>query len=218
MCKKWFVFFWLLILASACQAHTAAPTSAPTVLPPTATYTVTAPAATPTPAFYVVQPGDTLSAIAAKLDVSIEELQEVNHITDPNLIQVNQKLIIPGLTPVPTATVSPTPTPTPNVPPQLEIVEVIGRGAPGAETVIIANRGRAVSLAQWTLRDAQGNAFVFPNIYLGSGAELRVHTTSGENTPQHLYWNRETPVWEESGDTAILADDRGVIYAQKPLD
>ena len=69
-----------------------------------------------------------------------------------------------------------------------------------------------------TLRDAQGNVYVFPKLYLGTGAEIRVHTGRGENTPLHLYWNRDTAVWQEAGDTAVVADERGVIYASKPLE
>jgi LysM repeat protein len=185
---------------------------------PTATSTPMPPTPTSTPIVYVVQPGDSLSVIATKYDVSTELLAEANGIDDPNVIAVGQELIIPGPTSVPTATVLPTETPTPDVPPQLEIVDVIGRGAPSAETVIIVNQGRDVLLHRWTLRDAQGNAYVFPNVYLVSGAELRVHTGPGEDMPQHLYWNREVAVWEEAGDVAVLADERGVMYAAKPLD
>ena len=75
-----------------------------------------------------------------------------------------------------------------------------------------------MSLERSTLRDAQGNAFMFPNLYLASDAEIRIHTGMGENTPQHLYWGREAAVWEEAGDMVVLADERGVMYAAKPLD
>ena len=170
-----------------------------------------------TPVVYVVQPGDSLSGIAYRFDVPIEQLAAANDIDDPNVIAAGQRLIIPGPTQEPTATVPPTATPTPEMPPQIEIVDVIGRGAPGVETVIIANRGRAVSLTGWTLRDAQGNAFVFPNVYLASGTEIRIHTGAGENTPLHLYWNRETAVWEGK-DMVVLADPNGVMYAAKPLE
>lgn len=44
---------------------------------------------------YVVQPGDLLGVIAANLGVSLEALQAANDITDPNLIQVGDELIIP---------------------------------------------------------------------------------------------------------------------------
>ncbi|MDP5274677.1 LysM peptidoglycan-binding domain-containing protein [Chengkuizengella axinellae] len=44
---------------------------------------------------YVVQPGDTLYAIAAKHGVSVQELIDVNGITDPAFLYVGQRLYIP---------------------------------------------------------------------------------------------------------------------------
>jgi LysM repeat protein len=204
--------------AAAAATQTAALTAAAqTAAAETAAPQTPSPVPTWTPIVYVVQPGDSLSGIAYRFDVPIEQLAEANDIDDPNVIAAGQRLVIPGPTQEPTATVPPTATPTPETPPQLEIVDVIGRGAPGVETVIIANRGRAVSLTGWTLRDAQGNAYVFPNLYLASGTEVRVHTGAGEDTPLHLYWNRETAVWAGK-DTAVLADPDGVMYAAKPLE
>ncbi|MGC8873366.1 MAG: LysM peptidoglycan-binding domain-containing protein [Chloroflexia bacterium] len=66
------------------------PTSAPTATP--------LPTATPTPApqrTYVVQPGDTLNAIAWMFDVSVADLMQVNGITDPTRLQIGQVLVIP---------------------------------------------------------------------------------------------------------------------------
>jgi LysM repeat protein len=217
MYKRWILLIVTILLA-ACRQQTIVSTSTSVALPSTATRELPLPTPAPTPAIYVVQAGDTLSAIAAKFDVPVEWIAQANNIQDPNVIRVGQTLIIPGPTPIPTETVLPTATPTPDIPPQLEIASVIGRGAPGTETVVIANRGRSVSLKQWTLRDAQDNIFVFPDLYLSAGAEVRIHTGKGENTPLHLYWNRETAVWEEESDTAILADDRGVVYASKTLE
>jgi len=207
----------LTLLLVACRPGTVSPTARPTAPPPTVTPTAVLAPPTPTPVVYVIQPGDSLSAIADRYGMSVEELSQANDIADPNVIQVGQKLVIPGPTTVPAATAPPTPTVTPNIPPQLEIVDVVSRGAPTAETLILANRGRGVALQNWTLRDGQGNVFVFPNLYLATGTEVRIHTGNGTNTPQHLYWNRDTAVWGEPEDTAILADDRGVIYASRPL-
>src|SRR5687768_11140425 len=46
---------------------------------------------------YIVQPGDSLSSIAARFSVNLQELMAANGITDPNQLAVGQQLIIPGL-------------------------------------------------------------------------------------------------------------------------
>jgi murein DD-endopeptidase MepM/ murein hydrolase activator NlpD len=46
---------------------------------------------------YLVQPGDTLSSIAAQFNVTIEDLMDANDISDPNLLSAGQELVIPGL-------------------------------------------------------------------------------------------------------------------------
>ncbi len=45
--------------------------------------------------FYTIQAGDTLSAIAARYDVSMESIMSANDIADAALIQVRQELVIP---------------------------------------------------------------------------------------------------------------------------
>ncbi len=46
---------------------------------------------------YVVQPDDTLYSIAARFNVSINQLMAANNISDPNVLNVGQQLVIPGL-------------------------------------------------------------------------------------------------------------------------
>ena len=46
---------------------------------------------------YVVQPGDSLGTIARRFGVSVEEIQTLNNLTDPNALDVGQQLAIPGL-------------------------------------------------------------------------------------------------------------------------
>src|SRR5215471_523769 len=51
---------------------------------------------------YEVQPGDSLSKIAAKFGVSLHDLLDANRqILDPNMITIGQKINIPGTTPAP---------------------------------------------------------------------------------------------------------------------
>jgi LysM repeat protein len=73
---------------------TPSPTSAPTPSP------TSAPTPSPTPeatsVIYVVQPGDSLLAIADKFGVTAAAIRRANDIDDPNLIQVGQRLTIPN--------------------------------------------------------------------------------------------------------------------------
>ncbi|RLT36496.1 MAG: LysM peptidoglycan-binding domain-containing protein [Chloroflexi bacterium] len=45
---------------------------------------------------YVVQPGESLGLIAQAHNISVSELMAVNRIGDPNTVQPNQELVIPG--------------------------------------------------------------------------------------------------------------------------
>ena len=48
------------------------------------------------PTIYIVQPGDTLAAIANRLGVRIDDLITLNGIQDPDVLRVGQELKIPG--------------------------------------------------------------------------------------------------------------------------
>lgn len=80
---------------------------------------------TPTPAgLYVVQAGDTLGAIAARFDTTVQEIMAANGLTDPDAILAGQTLIIPSevdselesatAAPIPSTAVTATSTPDPD--------------------------------------------------------------------------------------------------------
>ncbi len=124
----------------------------------------------------------------------------------------------PADTPEPTAPPQPpteTPTPLPITPPVTEpevvIREILGAGLLADEAAFVFNGGRAVRLEGWTLSDAQGNVYTFPNLFLGSGGGVRVHTGSGSNSATDLYWGLDAPVWGEPGDVATLRDESGLV-------
>lgn len=50
----------------------------------------------PRPQPYFVKPGDTLNALAARFHTTVEIIAELNDIPDPERIQVDQPLVIPG--------------------------------------------------------------------------------------------------------------------------
>jgi LysM repeat protein len=77
---------------------------------------------------YRVRPGDVLSAIAARFDVTVEKLQCMNYIRNPNVLSVGQRLQIPPpdyvcppnwrrATPLPETTPSPAVSPAPGATP-----------------------------------------------------------------------------------------------------
>lgn len=81
--------------------NTPSSTHTPTVLP--------SPNTTPEYGSYRVRSGDTPASIALRFDVGVDELMQVNDISDPGSLQVDQELIIP----LPVPTLAPdTPTPT----------------------------------------------------------------------------------------------------------
>ncbi len=207
--------------------------AAPTLVPaPLATEeaasTPHAPAAaapTPPPAqlVYTVQAGDALGVIAQAYDVSIEDLMVANGITDPNMLYVGQVLIIPvgGLaaptaaapfesSPIVTPLFTPLPTLTPSGPPLVEIGQVLGCGDLATEVVIVHNQGGVASLEGWTLSDVEGNTFTFPALTIFTGAQVRVHSTVGSNTPGDLYWGRTEPAWN-GGELITLRDAAGNV-------
>ena len=66
---------------------------------------------------YVVQPGETLGAIARRFGTTVRAIQDANGISDPRLLQAGQTLVIPGAgTRTPTAS-APRPTPVVTTPP-----------------------------------------------------------------------------------------------------
>ncbi len=46
---------------------------------------------------YIVQPGDSMYAIASRFSITIEDLMAANNLTNPNQLAAGQSLIIPGL-------------------------------------------------------------------------------------------------------------------------
>jgi peptidoglycan endopeptidase LytE len=52
---------------------------------------------------YRVQPGDTLSSLAARFGTTVAELAALNHLSDPNLIYAGQTLVLDGSAPATTS-------------------------------------------------------------------------------------------------------------------
>lgn len=115
----WVVCLLLVAVATQAQESTAEPESTPAVeTTPEATEnaesTPESSAPTAEDGVYIVQRGDNLFRIALRNGLSTRALAEANGITNPALIYVGQRLIIPGIAqPVTPTEPAPTTTPTP---------------------------------------------------------------------------------------------------------
>jgi LysM repeat protein len=116
------------------------------------------------------------------------------------------------------ATAPPPPTPvsgdTPSPPDRdVSIDDIRGIGNLAAEEIVIVITGQVVDLEGWTLDDSDGNTFTLPSVVLWSGAELRIHSAEGSDTPTDLYWNSTESVWDNSQEVATLRNAEGQIMA-----
>ena len=88
--------------------------------------TAETPLPSPTPFTYTVQTGDTMSSIALKFGVSIDDLQAANPEISPNAMSVGQVLNIPSNPDNPSG--EPTPTPAPFTVQQIECYPTADKG------------------------------------------------------------------------------------------
>ncbi|GAA3153093.1 lamin tail domain-containing protein [Streptomyces rameus] len=82
------------------------------------------------------------------------------------------------------------------------------------EWVQLRNTSRsAVSLRGWVLKDASNHRYVFPDVRIGAGKYLKVHTGSGSDTASDKYQDRRAYVWNNDRDTATLTRASGTKVA-----
>ncbi|MFB6071766.1 MAG: lamin tail domain-containing protein [Halobacterium sp.] len=105
-------------------------------------------------------------------------------------------------------------------------VEVVGVHADAAGTesenlndeyVVLENTGSdAVSVGGWTVTDAAGHEYVVPaGFELAAGARVTLHTGRGTDTGSELYWGRDSPVWNNGGDTVTVRDSSGDVVDEE---
>ena len=85
------------------------------------------------------------------------------------------------------------------------------------EWVEISNLGTAdVSLAGWTLEDAQNHTYKFPDFSLKASGVVKIRTGIGNDTTEDLFWNRSSSIWNNDGDVATLTDASGNMVSRYP--
>jgi hypothetical protein len=95
----------------------------------------------------------------------------------------------------------------------VEIVSVVGAGTLSAEVVVVRYNGEGeLGLADWQLKDDDGNVFTFPQLTLYTNGAVQIHTVSGSDTVVDLYMGLRDPIWE-SGESAKLYDPQDNLQA-----
>lgn len=119
----------------------------------------------------------------------------------------------PTNTPTPTATPLPTSTPLPPADVRLTYILYNPSGSDlTGEFVRIQNLGGvAANMTAWRLSDADNHDFIFPSFTLAPGATVQVWSKGGTNTATDLYWGQNQPIWTNTGDTAYLRNNSGVL-------
>jgi LysM repeat protein len=227
--ELWTITHPLLQAPPSVVVAQATETALPLTFSPTPPAPAASQAAAPTPTVYTVKPGDTLGSIAQRYGVTVDEIMAANGITNANLLNAGDSLIIPvpgsvpptappstpSLLPTdPPQTPLPTATQDPNQPqPSVTIREVRGAGVLADEALLVANDGGAVDLAGWTLRDDSGHLYTFPTLKLLKGGTVSLHTGAGSDTVTDLFWGQSGPVWA-AGKSALLSDAANNLRAR----
>ena len=81
----------------------------------------------------------------------------------------------------------------------------------GDEYVAFRNAGEEpLDLTGWTVSDEAGHAYPFPDGFtLGSEATVTLYTGAGDDSAEALYWGSKEAVWNNGGDTVVVANASG---------
>lgn len=90
-----------------------------------------------------------------------------------------------------------------------------GSDLAGEYVRIVNGSGAAVNLAGWKLQDGgKKHTFTFPALVLAPGAEVRLWSKAGTNDAANLYWGSRHPIWNNTGDTAVLLGADGTVVSR----
>ncbi|WP_227356129.1 lamin tail domain-containing protein [Haladaptatus salinisoli] len=85
------------------------------------------------------------------------------------------------------------------------------------EYIVLKNTGNTpLDLSGWQIRDEADHSYTVPNgVTLEPGAQITIHTGSGEKTNTDLYWGSGQPIWNNGGDTVIVVDTEGTTVLRE---
>lgn len=172
---------------------------------------------------YTVEQGDILSTIAGRFNVTVDELVEINRLSNPNSIYVGQSLVVPvrgdsievendsgGEASAESADSTADDAVSPPSAQSLAIGAIENVGTAEEAVFLINDTNRGFSLEGWQIEKENGPTYDFDDLQLLPGNGLRVFSGSGENSTVARYWGRDGALWEP-GSVAILTNEQGEV-------
>lgn len=85
------------------------------------------------------------------------------------------------------------------------------------EYIVFENTGdQPLELSNWSISDEAGHTYTFPSGFtLAPGSQVTLHTGSGTDSSSDRYWGSGSAIWNNAGDTIIVADDSGTVVLQE---
>ena len=85
------------------------------------------------------------------------------------------------------------------------------------EYVIFENTGEEpMELGGSTVSDREGNSYTFPDgLVLEPGQTVTLHSGSGSDTNEHLYWGADARIWDEESDEVRVYDPDNRLVLQE---
>lgn len=118
---------------------------------------------------------------------------------------------------------APEPTPSANTmqPPMFSKVTIADVNQPSGftgtalseEYIVLLNFGKPIDLAGWTLTVSDGRRYIFANTLLETNGIVKIHTGTGTNTQNDLYWGQTASIFKNGG-IIVLKDRSGAIVDQ----
>ncbi|MDC7220531.1 MAG: M23 family metallopeptidase [Spirochaetales bacterium] len=161
--------------------------------------------------YYTVKKGDTYYSISRRHGLSVDELLNMNRLTQNDVLSIGQKLAVANGGTTPTVT-SPSPEPTPVKPASTETSEPTSQRKPqingpitGGPSLVIDRTGQSANQPKWPVT---GSLFTvdgdFEGVMIESVPSTYVEAVSGGE----VVWSG--PYWE-FGEIALV-EDNGYIY------
>jgi micrococcal nuclease len=86
----------------------------------------------------------------------------------------------------------------------------------GEEYVVLENTGEEpLDLSGWTVSDEAAHTYTFGDVTLDPGERVTLHTGSGTDSGESVYWGRSGAVWNNDGDTVTVRDADGDVVARR---